>query len=143
MEFLELIEIELLKSVGYVTIISAVFTIILTSIIKKILVKKDVIYPNMSKAHKDEILSKIARYTALVSYAIVFFLNLFLTKQTIEIDENLIISLTCGGSMTIIVTKGIYTALHQGSKKQLAYTEMERALEIERLVEAEIISLKK
>ena len=109
-------EYEYFISLGYVTIVSSILTMIITQIIKKGLQKKKVITKETNAVKKDLLLSKIGRIVALLSYSILYIANEWITKKEIVLDKGMLVGLITGASLTLSVAKGMYSKLHQGAK---------------------------
>lgn len=112
-------------SVGYVTIIASIITIILMEILKCILRKKAIITDEMDKDKKDDILAKAGRIVAIIIYSLIYVLNELYLKKSLIIDEVLLIGLISGGSATLTVAKGLYTTIRQYQKKKSVYEKLE------------------
>lgn len=121
-----------LWSLGYVTLIASVLTLIGMGLWKVILKKRGVLNDTLSAEAKDELLTRSGRIIALVLYAGAYLLNQYLLKKSIEFNEALMIGLVSGGALTLTTAKGIYTALRQRQKKKQVYqklTEAQQAIE--------------
>jgi len=130
---------EFLKSVGLVTICAALVTLVLTSVMKFILTKTRIINNNTEATKKDIILSRIGRLIGLLSYTGFYVLNvMYIEKVSLVIDVKLITSLLSGGTLTLIVSKGIYTMIRQMEKKNNVYEKLEVANETIDELEKEI-----
>ena len=92
-------------SLGYVTIISSILTLIITQIIKVILKKKNVINEEMFAPKKDIILSRIGRIISLIIYSSLYILNEYFLKHNIVFDETLCIGLISGSALTLTLSK--------------------------------------
>ena len=112
-------------SLGYVTIISSILTLIITQIIKIILKKKNVINEEMFASKKDIILSRIGRIVSLIIYSSLYLFNEFYLKHNIVFDETLCIGLISGSALTLTLSKGIYTMLHQYCEKKTLFERLE------------------
>ena len=112
-------------SLGYVTIISSILTLIVTQIIKIILKKKNVINEEMFAPKKDIILSRIGRIVSLIIYSSIYLFNEFYLKHNIVFDETLCIGLISGSALTLTLSKGIYTMLHQYCEKKTLFERLE------------------
>ena len=100
-------------SLGYVTIISSILTLIVTQIIKIILKKKNIINEEMFASKKDIILSRVGRIISLIIYSSLYLFNEFYLKHNIVFDETLCIGLISGSALTLTLSKGIYTTALQ------------------------------
>ena len=119
---------EFLESVGLLTLASSITTMILTGIVKLILNKTKVLHNNTNSIKKDVILSRIGRVIGLLTYSTFYIVNvLFIKKTQLVIDIELITSLLSGSTLTLIVSKGIYTMIHQMEKKNTVYEKLEVA----------------
>lgn len=112
-------------SLGYVTIISSILTLIVTQIIKIILKKKNVINEEMFASKKDIILSRVGRIISLIIYSSLYLFNEFYLKHNIVFDETLCIGLISGSALTLTLSKGIYTMLHQYCEKKTLFERLE------------------
>ena len=112
-------------SLGYVTIISSILTLIVTQIIKIILKKKNVINEEMFAPKKDIILSRVGRIVSLIIYSSLYILNEYFLKHNIVFDGALIIGLLSGSALTLTLSKGIYTMLHQYCEKKTLFERLE------------------
>ena len=112
-------------SLGYVTIISSILTLIVTQIIKIILKKKNVINEEMFAPKKDIILSRVGRIVSLIIYSSLYILNEYFLKHNIVFDGALITGLLSGSALTLTLSKGIYTMLHQYCEKKTLFERLE------------------
>ena len=124
-------------SLGYVTIISSILTLIVTQIIKIILKKKNIINEEMFASKKDIILSRIGRIVSLIIYSSLYLFNEFYLKHNIVFDETLCIGLISGSALTLTLSKGIYTMLHQYSEKKTIFEKIEYLNNIENVLKKE------
>ena len=125
MDFQGIKNYEFFISLGYVTIISSILTLIITQIIKVILKKKNVINEEMFASKKDIILSRIGRIISLIIYSSLYILNDYFLKHNIVFDGALIIGLLSGSALTLTLSKGIYTMLHQYCEKKTLFERLE------------------
>ncbi len=125
MNFDNLKPYEFFFSVGYVTLIASVLTLVITQLIKKILTKKGILYEGMEQSKRDMFLSRIGRIVALLSYVAIYLINAFLTKHTLVLDKSLLAGLLSGASLTLVIAKSIYTSLHQYFKKKNVFERLE------------------
>ena len=125
MDFQGIKNYEFFISLGYVTIISSVLTLIITQIIKVILKKKNVINEEMFASQKDIILSRVGRIISLIIYSSLYLFNEFYLKHNIVFDETLCIGLISGSALTLTLSKGIYTMLHQYCEKKTLFERLE------------------
>ena len=125
MDFQGIKNYEFFISLGYVTIISSILTLIITQIIKVILKKKNVINEEMFASQKDIILSRIGRIISLIIYSSLYILNEYFLKHNIVFDGALIIGLLSGSALTLTLSKGIYTMLHQYCEKKTLFERLE------------------
>lgn len=120
--------LEFFYSLGYITLGSSVMTLFFTFIFKRILKGMKVIKDDMNSIRKDIILSRVGRIIALISYASLYVIDaMFIKKINIVFDMELITSLVSGGSLTLIISKGIYTAIRQMEKKKSILEKFEAA----------------
>lgn len=125
MDFQGIKNYEFFISLGYVTIISSILTLIITQIIKVILKKKNVINEEMFASQKDIILSRIGRIISLIIYSSLYILNEYFLKHNIVFDGALITGLFSGSALTLTLSKGIYTMLHQYCEKKTLFERLE------------------
>ena len=125
MDFQGIKNYEFFINLGYVTIISSVLTLIITQIIKIILKKKNVINEEMFASKKDIILSRIGRIVSIIIYSSLYLFNEFYLKHNIVFDETLCIGLISGSALTLTLSKGIYTMLHQYCEKKTLFERLE------------------
>ena len=125
MDFQGIKNYEFFISLGYVTIISSILTLIITQIIKVILKKKNVINEEMFASQKDIILSRIGRIISLIIYSSLYILNEYFLKHYIVFDGALITGLLSGSALTLTLSKGIYTMLHQYCEKKTLFERLE------------------
>ena len=125
MDFQGIKNYEFFINLGYVTIISSVLTLIITQIIKIILKKKNVINEEMFASQKDIILSRIGRIISLIIYSSLYILNEYFLKHNIVFDGALITGLLSGSALTLTLSKGIYTMLHQYCEKKTLFERLE------------------
>ena len=137
MDFQGIKNYEFFISLGYVTIISSVLTLIITQIIKIILKKKNIINEEMFASKKDIILSRIGRIVSLIIYSSLYLFNEFYLKHNIVFDETLCIGLISGSALTLTLSKGIYTMLHQYSEKKTIFEKIEYLNNIENVLKKE------
>ena len=137
MDFQGIKNYEFFISLGYVTIISSVLTLIITQIIKMILKKKNVINEEMFASQKDIILSRIGRIISLIIYSSLYILNEYFLKHNIVFDGALITGLLSGSALTLTLSKGIYTMLHQYSEKKTIFEKIEYLNNIENVLRKE------
>ena len=125
MDFQGIKNYEFFISLGYVTIISSILTLIITQIIKVILKKKNVINEEMFASQKDIILSRIGRIISLIIYSSLYILNEYFLKHNIVFDGALITGLLSGSALPLTLSKGIYTMLHQYCEKKTLFERLE------------------
>ena len=125
MDFQGIKNYEFFISLGYVTIISSILILIITQIIKVILKKKNVINEEMFASQKDIILSRIGRIISLIIYSSLYILNEYFLKHNIVFDGALITGLLSGSALTLTLSKGIYTMLHQYCEKKTLFERLE------------------
>ena len=130
MKFEGMKEYQFYVEVGYVTLLSAFLTLVLTEIIKVILKKKNIIHEGMEASKQDMILIRIGRILALVLYVGLYLGNEWYLHHTVVFDETCITGLITGAAFTLTVAKGMYTTLHQWSKKKDVYDRLAFAEQI-------------
>ena len=124
MKFDDLQNFKFYLSLGFVIVLSSIFTIVFLEIIKLILKKRKVITEDIDTDKKDDMLSKIGRFVALIIYISVYFITELVTKNTIVLNEALVIGLLSGSVASLTVAKGLYTAFRQKQKKQKVYDKL-------------------
>lgn len=137
MSFTEMKDYKFYLTLGLLTLISSILTMIITQIIKMILKKKKIIYEEMEESKKDLILSRLGRVVALIVYSSLYIIKEMYLKNTIIINGSLLAGLLTGATGTLIIAKGIYTILHQWSKKNTVFERLEYAEKIKDLLEKE------
>lgn len=137
MSFTEMKDYKFYLTLGLLTLISSILTMIITQIIKMILKKKKIIYEEMEESKKDLILSRLGRVVALIVYSSLYIIKELYLKNTIIINGSLLAALLTGATGTLIMAKGIYTILHQWSKKNTVFERLEYAEKIKDLFEKE------
>ena len=137
MDFQGIKNYEFFISLGYVTIISSILTLIVTQIIKIILKKKNIINEEMFASKRDIILSRIGRIVSLIIYSSLYLFNEFYLKHNIVFDETLCIGLISGSALTLTLSKGIYTMLHQYCEKKTIFEKIEYLNNIENVLKKE------
>lgn len=123
----ELTDYQFYISLGYVTLIASVVTIIMTQLYKMILKKKKILSKDMDPDKKDSILAVSGRVIALIIYSLIYLGNEFILKHTIVITEATVIGLLSGGAATLTLAKGIYTAIRQHQKKKNVFEKLQVA----------------
>ncbi len=124
MSFAGLEEVNFYISLGYVTLIASVLTMLIMELYKKIIKRNKTGLTEMSATEKDVKLSAVARTIALVMYSLIYLGNEFYLKHTIIIDGTLLTGLLSGATITLTTSKGIYTSIHQMTKKKKTYKEL-------------------
>ena len=143
MNFDEMKNIDFYLSIGLITVISSFITLVLTQIIKVIMKKSKVITKDMESSLVDTKLSMV-RIIASVSYVTLYFVNeIFILKHHIQLSGSLLTSILTGIAFTLTNTKGIYTALHQMSKKKDVYEKLKYAETIIKQLDEPIDETKK
>lgn len=137
MSFTEMKDYKFYLTLGLLTLISSILTMIITQIIKMILKKKKIIYEEMEESKKDLILSRLGRVVALIVYSSLYIIKELYLKNTIIINGSLLAGLLTGATGTLIMAKGVYTILHQWSKKNTVFERLEYAEKIKDLLEKE------
>lgn len=118
-------EYEYFISLGYVVIISSILTLICSQLVKQIIIKKGIITDKTNESRKDILLSNTSRLIALITYTITYLTNELILNNKVIIDKKLLIGLITGSALTLTVSKGIYTYLHQYVKKQKTFKFLE------------------
>lgn len=117
--------LEFILSLGIVTLLTSVLTLIITQIIKLILTKTKVINDKTNELKKDVLLSRIGRIVGILTYITLYIVNEIINNQVIEFNEVLVINLVSGISLSLTITKGLYTSLHQFFKKENIFEQLE------------------
>lgn len=117
--------LEFILSLGIVTLLTSVLTLIITQIIKLILTKTKVINDKTNELKKDVLLSRIGRIVGILTYITLYIVNEIINNQVIEFNEGLVINLVSGISLSLTITKGLYTSLHQFFKKENIFEQLE------------------
>ncbi len=112
---------------GYVTLIASLMTLVVTELVKLIFKKKHIIYEGMEASKRDIILSRLGRVVALLMYGIFYIGNELYFKHQINVDGTLLTGLFAGATLTLTLSKGIYTMLHQWSQKKDVFERLEYA----------------
>ena len=112
-------------SLSYVTIISIILTLIITQIIKTILKKNKTINDRTNEIRKDLLLSQIGRIVSILTFTFIYLINEIIINQSLIFDKSLIIGLLSGWSLTLSITKGVYSFLHQYSQKRNIFEKIE------------------
>lgn len=127
MELTKIKDYRFFVNVGFVVVLSALLTMIITQIVKIILVKRGVIKTGMNASKKDMVLSWVGRTTALVVYSTLYICSEFYLHHNVELDVALIAGLFSGATLTLIVAKAFYTMLHQYFQKKIDFDKLEDA----------------
>lgn len=117
--------LEFILSLGIVTLLTSVLTLIITQIIKLILTKTKVINDKTNELKKDVLLSRIGSIVGILTYITLYIVNEIINNQVIEFNEVLVINLVSGISLSLTITKGLYTSLHQFFKKENIFEQLE------------------
>ena len=117
--------LEFILSLGIVTILTSVLTLIITQIIKIILTKTKVINDNTNESKKDVLLSRIGRIVGILTSISLYVVNEIMNNQVIVFNEALLINLVSGISLSLTISKGLYTSLHQFFKKENIFEHLE------------------
>ena len=117
--------LEFILSLGIVTLLTSVLTLIITQIIKIILTKTKVINDNTNESKKDVLLSRIGRIVGILTYISLYVVNEIMNNQVIVFNEALVINLVSGISLSLTISKGLYTSLHQFFKKENIFEQLE------------------
>lgn len=120
--------VEFFYSVGYITLLSSVITLILTGIIKLIFKQAKIIIEETNPIKKDILLSRIGRVIALITYASLYVIDVLVFKKIeLRFTEELITSLLSGSALTLCISKGLYTGIRQMEKKNSVFEKLEVA----------------
>lgn len=129
-------------SLGIITFLASILTMIITQIIKKILIKKKIIYEGMEKSKKDILLSRIGRVVAIIVYSGIYIAKEMYINKEITFDVTLLTGLLTGGTGTLLIAKSIYTILHQWSMKNNVFERLEYVENIKSILEEELNKIK-
>lgn len=127
MDFEGIKNFEFFISLGYVTIIASILTMIVTQIIKIMMKKRKILYEGMDSNEKDAILSKAGRIIAIVIYSFLYIGNEFYLHHRISFDGALLTGLLSGGALTLSIAKGLYTMIRQYQKKTNVFEKLKFA----------------
>ena len=86
---------------------------------------------------KDIILSRVGRIVSLIIYSSLYILNEYFLKHNIVFDGALITGLLSGSALTLTLSKGIYTMLHQYCEKKTLFEKIEYLNNIENVLKKE------
>ena len=115
MNFERIQEVNYFYQLGSVTIIASILTLIITQIFKQIFKKR---WYGQDEIQKDKFLQPLGRRIAFITYSTIYLLTEFYLCHTIIIDGALLVGLLSGASMTLSVSKSIYTWVHQKQKQK-------------------------
>ncbi len=130
MELTKIKDYKFFVNVGFVSLLAAILTMIITQVVKIILVKKGFIKSEIEATKKDLILSWIGRICALVTYSSIYICEALFLKHDLVFDEALIMGLLSGSAITLTIAKALYTVLHQYFKKNDVFERLEYAEKI-------------
>lgn len=98
-----------------VTLLASLLSLILTFIFKRVTKK---VWQDKSETQKDTYLRALGRFIAFVTYTLLYLGSDLLTYHQIIFDGTFLVSLLSGSSLTISLSKAIYTWMHQKGKEQ-------------------------
>lgn len=101
-------------SLGYVTVISIIATILLVKLWRVTILKKTLL--NTTPTQKDSILGFAGTITSLVVFILVHFANEMIIQRKFKIDFNTVIqaiSIPSGAAIVWSASKGVYTVFHK------------------------------
>lgn len=127
MDFEGIKNFEFFISLGYVTILASILTMIFMQIVKTILKKRKIIYQEMDITKKDLILSRAGRIIAIIIYSTLYIGNEFYLKHQIIFDGTLLTGLFSGSALTLTIAKGFYTGIKQSQKKKGVFEKLDIA----------------
>ena len=97
------------------TLLASLLSLLLTFIFKKVTKKA---WQDKSETQKDTYLRALGRYIALITYTLLYLGSDLLTYHQILFDGTFLVSLLSGVSLTISLSKAIYTWMHQKGKEK-------------------------
>ena len=98
-----------------VTLLASLLSLILTFIFKRVTKK---VWQDKSETQKDAYLRALGRFIAFVTYTLLYLGSDLLTYHQIIFDGTFLVSLFSGSSLTISLSKAIYTWMHQKGKEK-------------------------
>ena len=98
-----------------VTLLASLLSLILTFIFKRVTKK---VWQDKSETQKDTYLRALGRFIAFVTYTLLYLGSDLLTYHQIIFDGTFLVSLLSGSSLTISLSKAIYTWMHQKGKEK-------------------------
>lgn len=98
-----------------VTLLASLLSLILTFIFKRVTKKA---WQDKSETQKDTYLRALGRFIAFVTYTLLYLGSDLLTYHQIIFDGTFLVSLLSGSSLTISLSKAIYTWMHQKGKEK-------------------------
>ena len=97
------------------TLLASLLSLILTFIFKSVTKK---VWQDKSETQKDTYLRALGRFIAFVTYTLLYLGSDLLTYHQILFDGTFLVSLLSGSSLTISLSKAIYTWMHQKGKEK-------------------------
>ena len=97
------------------TLLASLLSLILTFIFKSVTKK---VWQDKSETQKDTYLRALGRFIAFVTYTLLYLGSDLLTYHQIIFDGTFLVSLLSGSSLTISLSKAIYTWMHQKGKEK-------------------------
>ena len=97
------------------TLLASLLSLLLTFIFKKVTKKA---WQDKSETQKDTYLRALGRFIAFVTYTLLYLGSDLLTYHQILFDGTFLVSLLSGVSLTISLSKAIYTWMHQKGKEK-------------------------
>ena len=98
-----------------VTLLASLLSLILTFIFKRVTKK---VWQGKSETQKDTYLRALGRFIAFVTYTLLYLGSDLLVYHQILFDGTFLVSLLSGSSLTISLSKAIYTWMHQKGKEK-------------------------
>ena len=98
-----------------VTLLASLLSLILTFIFKRVTKK---VWQDKSETQKDTYLRALGRFIAFVTYTLLYLGSDLLVYHQILFDGTFLVSLLSGSSLTISLSKAIYTWMHQKGKEK-------------------------
>ena len=97
------------------TLLASLLSLILTFIFKRVTKK---VWQDKSETQKDTYLRALGRFIAFVTYTLLYLGSDLLVYHQILFDGTFLVSLLSGSSLTISLSKAIYTWMHQKGKEK-------------------------
>lgn len=115
MDWSRLFDTDTFYQISGVTLLASLLSLILTFIFKRVTKK---VWQDKSETQKDTYLRALGRFIAFVTYTLLYLGSDLLTYHQIIFDGTFLVSLLSGSSLTISLSKAIYTWMHQKGKEK-------------------------